>query len=275
MSREAAWDHRLESPGKRIPEYRNPQRALRLGLRQIKGMGEEAAQRIAQAQPFADIDDLNRRAGLDDTTLTFLARAGALKSVSGHRYQAHWDAAGVDRPAALWKEWKEAQTPYATTVALAGPSEADDMLADYRYLGLTLGRHPMALLREAPELDRCRTASELATYRHEQFIEVAGIVTCRQRPGSASGVVFMTLEDETGVSNIVVWNSVLQRFRAPLLQGRLIAVKGVVEREGAVIHVIAGQVRDLSHKLAELSSQASRESEAGSAGEQFRSRNFH
>ncbi|MDE0192475.1 MAG: error-prone DNA polymerase [Gammaproteobacteria bacterium] len=261
----SGWDYRLEPPAKRVPGFQNAQPALRLGLRQVKGMGEEAAGRIESAQPFTDIDDLHRRSDLDDSVLTILARAGALESLSGHRYQAHWDAAGVDHPAALWQE---APVAYSTSVALAGPTEGDDMLADYRYLGLTLGPHPMALLRDDAEFDGCRMASELATYRHEQFVHVAGIVTCRQRPNTASGVVFMTLEDETGVGNIVVWKSVLERFRAPLLQGRLLAIKGVVEREGAVIHVVAGHVRDLTHKLAELSSD-------DESTPQFKSRNFH
>ena len=259
------WDYRLEPPAKPIPRHRNAQPALRLGLRQVKGMGEEAARRIEAAQPFRDIDHLHGECDLDDGMLTALARAGTLKSLSGHRYQAHWDAAGVDRPTPLWKQ---APSAYSTSVALAGPSEGDDMLADYRYLGLTLGRHPMALLRGEADFDGCRAAGELAGCRHEQFVQVAGLVTCRQRPGSASGVVFMTLEDETGVCNIVVWNSVLERFRAPLLQGRLIAVKGIVEREGIVIHVVAGQVRDLTHKLAALSAE-------GDTGAEFKSRNFH
>ena len=267
---------RLESPARHIDGYRAVQPALRLGLRQVKGLSEEAARRIENAQPFRDIGDLNRRAELDDRALTFLARAGALGSLSGHRYQAHWDAAGIDRPTALWKGDR---TPYRTTVALDGPSQGEDLLADYRYLGLTLGPHPMELLRGEPEFKGCRTARELAGYRHEQFVRVAGIVTCRQRPGTSSGVVFMTLEDETGNSNIVVWNSVLQRFRAALLQSRLIIVKGIVEREGAVIHVVAGEVRDLSHKLGELSSptppgddQANGPVDATAA---FTSRNFH
>jgi len=267
----SGWDYRLETPAKRIDGYRVAQPALRLGLRQVKGLGEEVARRIEGVQPFRDIDDLNRRAELDDRALTFLARAGALESLSGHRYQAHWDAAGVDRPTPLWEGNR---TPYQTDVALASPGKADDMLADYRYLGLTLGPHPMALLRDEPEFHGCRTAGELAGYRHEQFVQVAGVVTCRQRPGSATGVVFMTLEDETGNSNIVVWNSVLERFRAALLQSRLIAVKGVVEREGEVIHVVAGAVRDLSHKLAELSSPDGEAAEDND-GAAFKSRNFH
>ena len=282
----SGWDYRLErperleSPARHMDGYRAPQPALRLGLRQVKGLSEEAGRRIENSQPFRDIDDLNRRAELDDRALTFLARAGALESLSGHRYQAHWDAAGIDRPTSLWKGTR---TPYRTTVALDGPTQGDNLLADYRYLGLTLGPHPMGLLRGEPEFKGCRTARELAGYRHEQFVKVAGIVTCRQRPGTSTGVVFMTLEDETGNSNIVVWNSVLQRFRAALLQSRLIIVKGVVEREGAVIHVVAGEVLDLSHKLGKLSSHTSTPDDEDAAPSEtapseavaFRSRDFH
>ena len=187
--------------------------------------------------------------------------------MSGHRYQAHWDAAGLDNPAAIWSA-AEAHTPYRTGVHLDGPAPGENAMADYRYLGLTLGPHPMSLLREDSAFRHCRSAAELAGFHNDQFVQVAGIVTCRQRPGSASGVVFMTLEDETGNSNIVVWSSVLERFRAALLQGRLLVIKGVVEREGEVIHVVAGHVRDLTHKLAGLSQRDTKDSA-------FASRNFH
>ena len=258
--------------------------ALRLGLRQVKGLGEDAARRIEDAQPFRNIDDLSARAALEDRDITFLARAGALARLSGHRYQAHWDAAGVDRPAALWQA-AGGRSRYRTEVALPGPSAGRNMAADYRYLGLTLGPHPLALLRAEPEFARCRTAEALQRCRNEQFAQVAGLVTCRQRPGSATGVVFMTLEDETGNSNIVVWNRVLTRFRAALLQSRLLLVKGVVQREGLVVHVVAGEARDLSHKLAELTEgqdlAQTRTAASGDAGHAaptmraFRSRNFH
>lgn len=245
----------------------NPQPALRVGMRQVKGLQEETALLIEAAQPFVDIDDLASRAGLSDQDLTFLARAGALESLTGHRFQAHWDAAGVDHPAPLW-EVADATATYQTDVQLSAPSHGEDMLSDYRYLGLTLGPHPMSLLRQDDDFRHCRTAEELANYRQDQFIQVAGIVTCRQRPGTASGVIFMTLEDETGNSNIVIWSSILERFRAEILQSQLLAIKGVVEREGAVIHVVAGHVRDMSHKLVQLAAQEN-------AGEPFRSRNFH
>ena len=282
---QSGWDYRLAAPAptlatpaptpsadQRAPAE-EPQPALRLGLRQIKGLSEEVGHRIEAGQPFRDIDDLNRRAALEDHDLTCLARAGALKELSGHRYQAHWDAAGVDRPAALAKAAQVA-TPYRTTVALDSPAEGEEMLADYRYLGLTLGPHPMALLRCEPEFRHCRTAKDLQGFCQGQFIQVAGVVTCRQRPGTATGVMFMTLEDETGNSNIVVWSSVLKRFRAELLASRLVAIKGIVEREGIVIHVVAGQVRNLSHKLAGLSLVPTPVS--GSPSDSlFKSRNFH
>ena len=270
---ESGWDYRLAATSSRgIDKASETPPALRLGLRQIKGLGEEAGHRIEASQPFRDIDDLHRRAALDDHDMTCLARAGALEALSGHRYQAHWDAAGVDHPSALAKA-AQAATPYRTAVALEGPAEGEEMLADYRYLGLTLGPHPMALLRGDPEFRRCRTAKELQGFCQGQFIQVAGIVTCRQRPGTATGVMFMTLEDETGNSNIVVWNSVLKRFRAELLGSRLVAVKGIVEREGIVIHIVAGQVRNLSHKLTGLA-LVDMPVSGNPADSLFKSRNF-
>ena len=270
----SGWDYRLEraaADGSEADSEAGAAVVLRLGLRQVKGLGEEAARRIESAQPFRDIDDLSARAALDDREITFLARAGALASLSGHRHQAHWDAAGVDRPAAIWRA-TAARRRYRTDVALATPSAGQDLAADYRYLGLTLGPHPLALLRGEPEFARCRTAEALQRCRNEQFAQVAGLVTCRQRPGSATGVVFLTLEDETGNSNIVVWNRVLTRFRAALLQSRLLLVKGVVQREGLVVHVVAGEARDLSHKLAALTTESA---DAAPTMRAFRSRNFH
>ena len=271
---ESGWDYRLAATSSLGIDNNTSETtpALRLGLRQIKGLGEEAGRRIEAGQPFRDIDDLHRRAALDDHDMTCLARAGALEALSGHRYQAHWDAAGVDRPSALAKA-TQATAPYRTAVALEGPAEGEEMLADYRYLGLTLGPHPMALLRGEPEFRRCRTAKELQGFCQGQFIQVAGIVTCRQRPGTATGVMFMTLEDETGNSNIVVWNSVLKRFRAELLGSRLVAVKGIVEREGIVIHIVAGQVRNLSHKLTGLA-LVDMPVSGNPADSLFKSRNF-
>ncbi|MCZ6658070.1 MAG: error-prone DNA polymerase [Gammaproteobacteria bacterium] len=242
------WDHQLQPPTG--PD----QPALRLGLRLVKGLQEEVGLRIAAAQPFNDMQDLWRRANIDRQSLQFLARAGALKQLSGHRYQAHWDVAAIDAPTPL-EEVADAHPEYETSVSLPGPSAAENVLDDYRYLSLSLGPHPMRLLRG--KLDRFRTAADLERFQQGQFVQVAGLVTGRQRPGTATGVLFVTLEDETGNINVIVWSSVLERFRAALLQGRLLKIKGVVERENEVIHVVAGQVLDASCLLADISHQQS------------------
>ena len=174
----SGWDYRLESG------------AIRVGLRQVKGLREETARTIESQQPFRDIDDLARRGRLEARELTVLARASALESLSGHRYQAHWDAAGVARPTHLETAANGKQAPYRTEVELPAPAVGQELLADYRYLGLTLGPHPMELLRSAGEFRGCRSALELKDSRNGQFIEVAGVVTCRQRraarPASSS-----------------------------------------------------------------------------------------
>ena len=265
----SGYDHRLEeslSPPRTLYPVERTQAALRLGLRLIKGLGEDVARRIECARPFTDHEDLARRAGASESDLGALARAGALASLSGHRYQAQWDSAAIKPPSALWKA-ADAAEPYRPDAALTAPSAGQDMLADYRYLGLTLGPHPMLLLRDHPQIANCRCASELSNFRHGQFVQVAGLVTCRQRPSSASGVVFLTLEDETGNSNIVIWTSVLERYRAVLLQGQLLSIKGTVEREGEVIHVVAGHVIDRTALLGTLAQHAD--------DAVFASRDFH
>ena len=273
------WDHQL------VPGTQDrSQPGLRLGLRLVKGFRKPAAERLVTARntprntpcntpkttdqklaaPFYDQADLKRRARLDRQSLEFLARAGALNSLSKHRHQAHWDVAGLSVPTELEQVAEKStgyRSAYRTDVDLSPPTENEDMLADYRYTSLTLGPHPMTLLRKRGGFKRCQTALSLSHCRHGQFVRIAGLVTGRQRPGSAAGVMFVTLEDETGNSNIVVWTSVLEKFRAALLQGHLLLIKGVVERENEVIHVVAGHISDLSHELHEIAA--------------FKSRDFH
>jgi error-prone DNA polymerase len=263
---DSAWDHTLEPTGGDEPDRRGlRQPAMRLGLRLVKGLDEQAGLRIAAARPYRDGEDLARRAGLDKRALGCLARAGALDRLSGHRYQAHWDVAAIDAPTPL-ETAAGAREDYETSVSLPGPGPAENVLADYRYLGLSLGPHPMRLLRR--RFEHCTTAAGLERCRQGQFVEIAGLVTGRQRPGTATGVLFVTLEDETGNINLIVWASVLEQFRAPLLQARLLRVRGVIEREAEVIHVVAGQVTDASDLLATLIEH--------SPGDlPFRSRDFH
>ena len=255
------WNYSLEpivekvTSSNKIQNTQLDQGAIRIGLRQIKGLQESSAIRIENTQPFHDINDLHRRACLNDQELSFLARSGALATLSGHRYQAHWDTAGIDRPSLLWKSANIA-TNYDNSVQLEGPSIDNNMLADYTYLGVTLGPHPIKLIRNQYTLKNCKSSSSLSECRNDQFIEVAGIVTCRQRPGTKTGVLFLTLEDETGNSNIIVWQSILKRFRSEVLQGSMLLVKGTVQKEGEVIHVIAGHIKDLSHLLPQSSDQS-------------------
>jgi len=266
------WDHTLEHrAGQQVEERAatRTQGALRLGLRLVKGLSAESVQRLVTARndaPFADATDLAQRSRLNRQDMEFLARAGALASLSGHRYQAHWDVAAIDEPMPL-QQVAEERNAYVTEVSLPAPAEADEIVHDYRYLSLSLRSHPLLLLRGHPELARSRRAADLTAFRHGQLVQISGLVTGRQRPGTASGVLFVTLEDETGNSNIVVWRTLQERFRTALLGGQLLTIKGTVEREGEVIHVVAGFVIDHTGLINTLLA----DSEVNSA---FRSRDF-
>jgi len=224
--------------------------ALRLGLRQVKGLSLEgvACLTAARAQkPFDSVDDLATRGGVDPRDLKCLAAAGALARLTGHRRQAYWDVAGIERA-----------TPLAMGhVAEAQPdlfplTEGQDLVADYASLGLSLGRHPLALLRSRLQRERIVTAEELSRLPHGRLARAAGLVLNRQRPGTASGVTFLTLEDETGHVNVVVWHDLAERQRRELLGARLLAVYGTLERQGEVAHLIAGHLRDLTPLLGNL-----------------------
>jgi error-prone DNA polymerase len=224
------WDCTLESG------------ALRLGLRMVGGLGEKEGKRIAAGRPYRAVHELQ----LQKRDLRCLAAAGAMESLAGHRRLAHWIAAGAARGAPL-------DAPGAERLpALAAPREGDEIVADYASLGLTLGRHPLALLRKRLEKMDLLNAEELRSRPHGAVASVAGLVTCRQRPDTASGVVFVTLEDETGCMNIVVWSSLVESQRRELLDARLLGVQGVVERDGDVVHLVARRLSDHSALLGGL-----------------------
>ncbi|MGE5096161.1 MAG: OB-fold nucleic acid binding domain-containing protein, partial [Betaproteobacteria bacterium] len=226
------------------------QPAVRLGLSMVKGLKLDAAQRLVAARgqaPFASTEDLARRAQLDRGDLSALAAADALATLAGHRREALWETLAVD--AATRLDMPAIRTP---APPLKVPTEGEEIIGDYDTLGLTLRRHPLALLRERLKKKSMRTATEIANARHGQFIRTAGIVTCRQRPATASGVIFVTLEDETGHVNLVVWNDLAERQRRELLGAKLLAVSGQVQREGLVVHVLARKLEDLSPMLGRL-----------------------
>ena len=225
--------------------------AVRLGLCMIRGLPQASAQRIVSSrnsQVFENIEHFSKHATLNQGDLQRLAAAGALASLAGHRRNAHWLAAGVQTQSPLLQDASIVETP----PQLPAPTEGQNIVADYTSTGLTLGRHPLALLR--PRLQRMKIvkAAQLTQFTNGDTVRAAGIVTCRQRPGTASGVVFVTLEDETGYVNVVVWNRIAENQRRELLGARLMGVEGKLQREGDVIHLIARRLTDHTRLLGTL-----------------------
>ena len=277
------WDNTLEGG-----EVGGAQPAVRLGFRQIVGLGEAAARRIVTARlgqmgqegtgrtemivermaqkgtvpekawpqkvapgalrmGFRDVADLCHRAQLDEREASLLADVGALEGLAGHRHAAHWAVAGVEEPAPLWGD-----TVTETPVSLPVPTVVQDLVADYRTQGFSLDTHPMALLRPALRARRCADSRTLQRCPHGRSVRAAGLVTMRQRPATASGVTFVTLEDEGGTVNVVVWEDVAMRFRKVLVGSRLLAIDGRWEVVDGVQHLIARRLHDLSGLLGQL-----------------------
>jgi error-prone DNA polymerase len=261
------WECTLETigeaqapPGKEtmadpLPGSRSPQPALRLGLCLVKGLSEVGGKRIAVARgsrPFDDVADLVRRAELNRHDIEALAAAGALAQLSGHRRRALWDVSGIERMPPLLADASIVEA----APMLTSPDEGENIIADYASLGLTLGRHPLALLRHRLQRQRMLTAAELHALPHGRVTRVTGLVTGRQRPGTASGVTFVTLEDETGMINVIVWRDLAERQRKELLRANLLTVYGTLEREGEVVHLIAARLHDQTALLGKLAARS-------------------
>ncbi len=241
------WDHYLLD---------DRQHSLRLGFRLVKGMSHEGAERLVQQRqraPYRNVSDLRRRAQLDSRDMEALADADALRDLGGHRHQAQWQIMALEenRPLLRHEQFQAAKT-FNDGVELPAPAVAEEVLSDYRSTGLSLRAHPMALLRDQSPFNRCKRHSDLDTIGNNRFIRIAGLVTGQQRPGTASGVVFLTLEDETGNSNVVVWPRIQERFRQALMSSQLLLVKGTLECRDNVTHIIAGALFDHSEQLREL-----------------------
>ncbi|NDH39183.1 MAG: error-prone DNA polymerase, partial [Gammaproteobacteria bacterium] len=247
------WDHQLLSSD-------NPaQPHIRLGLRLVKGLSATAGQRIAAAQKtrvFSDVADLRRRASLDRANMEALAAADALASISGHRYQSHWQTMALEDDRPLLAADSEPSRHSDGDIVLSAPNLVEDVIADYQSTGLTLRAHPLALLRHQRPFNQCKRQTELESLGNNRFVRIAGLVTCRQRPGTASGVVFLTLEDETGNINVIVWPAIQERYRQSLMTAQLLLIKGTVESREGVTHVIARTLEDYSDQLTTLSVQS-------------------
>jgi error-prone DNA polymerase len=224
---------------------------LRLGFRMVKGLSEEAGRAIAGRrgiQPYSSTQQLLERTGLDRRELEALASAGALRTLEGHRHQARWAVAGAAKPGGLFASMDR----FEATPLLRKPTEGQNIVADYKNTGLTLERHPMFLVRHRLDRYRYVQAERLRDMTTGQDISVAGLVITKQRPGTASGVTFVTLEDETGHINLVVWKHIAERDRAALLNARLLGVRGELQIETNVIHVIARKLVDHTPMLGDL-----------------------
>ncbi|UVL01511.1 error-prone DNA polymerase [Pseudomonas sp. B21-047] len=223
--------------------------AIRLGLRQIRGFAEADARRLDQARaqrPWRDVEDLCLRAGLDQRARARLADAGALRALARDRHQARWQVAAVQPQLPLFAEVDAAPEG---AVALPAPTVGEDLVSDYQTLGTTLGPHPLTLLRPRLRALGCRSSCELAAVEHGDSIAVAGLVVGRQRPQTASGVTFVTLEDEYGMVNVVVWRDLAERQRRALVGSQLLKVSGRLEQENGVRHLIARRLEDVSPLL--------------------------
>ncbi|MFZ6657805.1 error-prone DNA polymerase [Undibacterium sp. TJN19] len=247
------WDSSLE-PGDTSTVNRftgTVQSAVRTGLSLLSGISEDAALRIQQARSeaaFMDVGDLAKRAQLNQHELQVLAAGNALVSLAGHRRQALWQAAGslpdkdLLRPTSI-----QEQIP-----ALKAPSEAQEVHSDYRSMGFTLQRHPLALLRPQLLAKRFLPAEMLNTFQQGQFARGCGLVTGRQRPGSANGVIFITIEDETGPVSVIIWPSLLEKQRREVLNAGLLGVYGIWQCEEEVRHLVAKRLVDMTHLLGQL-----------------------
>ncbi|HEY4316011.1 MAG TPA: error-prone DNA polymerase [Herbaspirillum sp.] len=225
--------------------------AVRLGMSLLRGMRGEAAQRIETARArgaFADVDDLARQAVLERRDLQVLAAANALAPLAGNRHQALWQAIG----AAPDKDLLRPTAIRETAPQLRLPSEAEDIAGDYRSIGMTLQRHPLALLRTRLHAQRFLPAESLNACQDGQFARGCGIVTMRQRPPTAKGVIFLTIEDETGAANVIVWPALVDRQRRELLGAHLLGVYGIWQCKDKVRHLVAKRLVDLSHLLGSL-----------------------
>ncbi len=242
------WDCSLEPI--EHPDYtRNL--AIRLGMRMVRGFREDDALRIERARAtraFSDATDLTIRAGLDNRAAEALADSGALRGLIGHRHRARWEVAGVEAQRPLFDDLPSEEHQ----VTLPLPTVAEDLVADYATLGTTLGPHPLALLRRQLAAKRFRSSRDLLTLENDRTLSVAGLVIGRQRPGTASGVTFVTLEDEFGMVNVVVWRDLAERQRKVLVGSQLLQVFGRLESKSGVRHLIAQRLYDLTPLLTGL-----------------------
>ncbi len=238
------WDCTLQGDHLRPPE-------LRLGLRLVKGLSERGADRLLRARmlrPFQSLHDLAVRSSIHQDDLDALAAANALTSLAGNRHQTAWTMAGIDVGMPLFAD----HPTHEATPLLRPPTEGENIVGDYHSVGLTLHRHPLALLRETMQRHGITAAAQLKSIDDGEHVRTAGLVTIRQRPGSANNTAFVTLEDETDHVQVIVWMSVAEQFRLPFLRAQLLEVYGRLQHAHNVTHLVAESLVDRTEWLGAL-----------------------
>lgn len=229
---------------------------MRLGLRMLRGLAEDDGRRIAEERAargaFRSVADFATRTGLGQAVVKRLAEADAFGSLKLNRRAALWQALDQPRTAESLPLFDDLPAVDEPAPALPALSPQQQVFADYLTAGLTLREHPMAFYREELAALKVKTCAELARHEHGRPVKVAGLVLMRQRPGTAKGITFMTLEDETGVANIVVHPGVWKRFELPARRAKALVVRGRLERKDRVIHVVVNRIDDMEVELADL-----------------------
>ncbi|CAM2862061.1 error-prone DNA polymerase [Vibrio mytili] len=227
---------------------------VQLGFRLVKGISTESASKLVKQRPkqgYRSIQEV-KAVVKNQRDIELLASANAFQALSGDRYRARWAAMDSLCDLPLFSHIKDPDTPYYPT----RPSEYDTLIEDYASTGLSLNHHPITLLDKAGKLPRFTRMKALVEKPHKSLVTIVGVVTGRQSPGTAAGVTFVTLEDDTGNINVIVWSATARAQKQTYLTSKVLMVKGILEREGEVIHVIAGKLIDYTHELAELQSHS-------------------
>jgi error-prone DNA polymerase len=242
----SSWDNTLE-------EMSGKYKILRLGFRQVKGLREVDMKALinAREKAYECINDL-RKAGVPEAAIEKLSDADAFRSIGQDRREALWEISAKDQPVGLFSKIK-AGLNKDERISLPLMNLSEHVVHDYAATSLSLKAHPVSFVREKLTQLHIVATADLRNYKDGDILKVSGLVLVKQRPGTASGVCFMTIEDETGVANLVVFQSVFDQFRKAVLQARLIMVEGKLQREGEVIHVIVSACYDLTRLLNTLS----------------------
>jgi error-prone DNA polymerase len=260
------WDCTLEKTA-------GPKCALRLGLRQVTGLREDDIKRMVERRttPYRDPADLWRRGGLNKRQILALARADAFASLGMTRRDVLWAVRAFSEASLPLFEERPQVRDLEPSVSLPKLTLGEQVVDDYSTISMSLRTHPLALLRPMLQERFMSHSDALRDARNGDRFSIAGVVLVRQRPGTASGVVFITLEDEFGIANLVVWPAVFEKYRRVVMGARMLAAKGKVQREGIVIHLVAEQLQDWSADLDSISNLDGRFELRHGCGDQARS----